>query len=158
VRAAAVTAGWDEPIGDDACRVTYTVDGEMRRGLGWLTPVIPRMGRRLVRTNLMSLGRRLDEAASAAANVRANAANRRAMGMSVILPIAPNFDPSRTPRGSRGNCFISDGITTHSNEAVNASDGRTGHRTKRHAGVAAASETRNVVSLRSANWKKRGAR
>jgi hypothetical protein len=34
-----------ESIGDDACRVTYTVDGEMRRGLGWLTPVIPRVGR-----------------------------------------------------------------------------------------------------------------
>ena len=38
-----------EPIGDDACRVTYTVDGEMRRGLGWLTPVIPRVGRGLVK-------------------------------------------------------------------------------------------------------------
>ena len=60
-----------EPIGDDACRVTYTVDGEMRRGMGWLTPVIPRMGRRLVRTNLVSLGRRLEEAATAAAGARA---------------------------------------------------------------------------------------
>ena len=29
--------------------VTYTVDGEMRRGLGWLTPVIPRVGRGLVK-------------------------------------------------------------------------------------------------------------
>lgn len=58
-----------ESIGDDACRVTYTVDGEMRRGLGWLTPVIPRMGRRLVRTNLVGLGRRLDEAATAAGRV-----------------------------------------------------------------------------------------
>ena len=55
-----------EPIGDDACQVTYTVDGEMRRGLGWLTPVIPRVGRGLVRTNLVSLGRRLEEAAAAA--------------------------------------------------------------------------------------------
>jgi hypothetical protein len=62
-----------ESIGDDACRVTYTVDGEMRRGLGWLTPVIPRVGRGPVKANLISLGRRLGEAATATAGARAAA-------------------------------------------------------------------------------------
>ena len=60
-----------EPIGATACPVTYSVDGEMRRGLGWLTPVIPRLGRGMVRSNLVSLGRRLEEAATAAADARA---------------------------------------------------------------------------------------
>jgi carbon monoxide dehydrogenase subunit G len=46
-----------EPIDDHACQVTYSVEGEMRPLLAWLTPVIPAMGRRLVRVNLASLKR-----------------------------------------------------------------------------------------------------
>jgi carbon monoxide dehydrogenase subunit G len=46
-----------EPIGDQACQVSYSVNGEMRPLLVWLTPLIPAMGRRLVRKNLASLKR-----------------------------------------------------------------------------------------------------
>jgi carbon monoxide dehydrogenase subunit G len=49
-----------EPIDDDACQVTYSVNGEMRPLLAWLTPLIPAMGRRLVRTNLASLKRLIE--------------------------------------------------------------------------------------------------
>jgi carbon monoxide dehydrogenase subunit G len=52
-----------EPIGDDACRVTYSVEGEMRPILVWLTPLIPAMGRKLVRTNLVSLKRPIEAGA-----------------------------------------------------------------------------------------------
>ncbi len=55
-----------EPIGDDACRVTYSGSGEMRPLLAWLSPVIPSAGRRLVRGNLARLKRRLEAAAQMA--------------------------------------------------------------------------------------------
>ena len=51
-----------EPIGDKACRVTYSVEGEMRSLLRWLTPIIPAAGRRLVRTNLGALKRLIEGA------------------------------------------------------------------------------------------------
>lgn len=53
-----------EPIGDHACQVTYSVKGEMRPLLVWLTPLIPAMGRRLVRSNLASLKRLVEAAAT----------------------------------------------------------------------------------------------
>ena len=51
-----------EPVGDDACRVTYSGSGEMRSILFWLSPIIPSAGRRLVRGNLASLKRLLETA------------------------------------------------------------------------------------------------
>lgn len=53
-----------EPIDDRACRVTYSAQGEMRPLLAWLTPLIPAMGRRLIRSNLATLGRLLEDAAA----------------------------------------------------------------------------------------------
>lgn len=50
-----------EPVGDDACRVTYSGSGEMRAALFWLSPIIPSAGRRLVRGNLARLKRRLED-------------------------------------------------------------------------------------------------
>ena len=44
-----------EPMGDRACQVTYSMKGEMQPLLVWLTPLIPAMGRRLVRANLAAL-------------------------------------------------------------------------------------------------------
>jgi carbon monoxide dehydrogenase subunit G len=52
-----------EPMGDHACQVTYSVEGEMRPILVWLTPLIPAMGRKLVRTNLVSLKRLIEAGA-----------------------------------------------------------------------------------------------
>ena len=52
-----------DPIGDEACQVTYSVEGEMRPVLSWLTPLIPAAGRRLVRTNLGALKRLIAGAA-----------------------------------------------------------------------------------------------
>jgi carbon monoxide dehydrogenase subunit G len=46
-----------EPRGDTACDVTYSVEGEMRPLLRWLTPLVPAAGKRLVRTNLGALKR-----------------------------------------------------------------------------------------------------
>ncbi len=51
-----------EPVGDDACRVTYSGSGELRPLLVWLSPIIPSVGRRLVRGNLARLKHRLEEA------------------------------------------------------------------------------------------------
>lgn len=53
-----------EPMGDRACRVTYSVQGEVRLLLAWLTPLIPAMGRRLMRSNLATLERLLQDAAT----------------------------------------------------------------------------------------------
>jgi hypothetical protein len=52
-----------EPAGDRACRVTYSAQGEMRPLLAWLTPLIPFMGRRLIRSNLAALERLIEDAA-----------------------------------------------------------------------------------------------
>ena len=52
-----------EPMGDRACRVTYSAQGEMRPLLAWLTPLVPAMGRRLIRSNLATLERLLEAAA-----------------------------------------------------------------------------------------------
>jgi carbon monoxide dehydrogenase subunit G len=54
-----------EPVGDDACRVTYSGSGEMRPLLVWLSPIIPSAGRRLVRSNLVRLKQRLEAPATA---------------------------------------------------------------------------------------------
>jgi carbon monoxide dehydrogenase subunit G len=51
-----------EPVGDDACRVTYAGSGQMRPLLVWLSPIIPSAGRRLVRSNLVRLKDRLEAA------------------------------------------------------------------------------------------------
>lgn len=48
--------------GENACDVTYTVEGEMRPVLRWLTPLIPFAGRRLVRANLGALKRLIEGA------------------------------------------------------------------------------------------------
>ena len=63
VRRASVTYAV-EPAGDDACLVTYTTQGELRSLLVWATPLIPTMGRRLIRSNLATLERLLVEAAA----------------------------------------------------------------------------------------------
>jgi carbon monoxide dehydrogenase subunit G len=55
-----------EPVGDDACRVTYAGSGQLRPLLVWLSPMIPSAGRRLVRANLVRLKRRLEDAGPAA--------------------------------------------------------------------------------------------
>jgi len=52
-----------EPMGDCACLVTYSTEGEMRTLLAWATPFIPAMGRRLIRSNLATLERLLVDAA-----------------------------------------------------------------------------------------------
>ena len=44
-----------DPVSDEACQVTYPVEGEMRPLLSWLTPLISAAGRRLARTNLGAL-------------------------------------------------------------------------------------------------------
>ena len=49
-----------DPVGDEACQVTYSVEGEMRPLLHWLTPLIPVAGRRLVRSNLGALKRLIE--------------------------------------------------------------------------------------------------
>ena len=46
-----------EPVGVDSCRVSYSIEGEMRTLLAWTTPFIPSIGRRLVRGNLANLAR-----------------------------------------------------------------------------------------------------
>lgn len=54
-----------EPTSTEACQVTYSTQGQMRTLLAWATPLIPAMGRRLVRGNLARLAGLLDEAAAA---------------------------------------------------------------------------------------------
>ena len=56
VRRASVTYAV-EPTGVDTCRVSYSIEGQMRTLLAWTTPFIPTIGRRLVRGNLANLAR-----------------------------------------------------------------------------------------------------
>jgi hypothetical protein len=56
-----------EPTGDRACRVVYSIEGELQPRLAWLTPLIPFMGRRLVRSNLVRLERLVEEGVGAPA-------------------------------------------------------------------------------------------
>jgi len=51
-----------DPVSDEACLVTYSVEGEMRPPLGWLTPLVSAAGRRPVRTNLGALKRLIEGA------------------------------------------------------------------------------------------------
>jgi carbon monoxide dehydrogenase subunit G len=53
-----------DPVSDEACQVTYSVEGEMRPLLRWLTPLMPAAGRRLVRSNLGALKRLIEGAAA----------------------------------------------------------------------------------------------
>ena len=52
-----------EPTSESACRVEYSINGELQPRLGWLTPLIPFMGRRLVRSNLGRLERLVEDRA-----------------------------------------------------------------------------------------------
>jgi Polyketide cyclase / dehydrase and lipid transport len=56
VRHASVTYAV-EPTDGDSCRVTYSIEGQMRSLLAWTTPLIPVIGRGLVRGNLANLAR-----------------------------------------------------------------------------------------------------
>ena len=53
-----------EPVGDHGTRVTFSAEGELPLFMVWLKPFIALMGRRLIRSNLATLARLLDEAAS----------------------------------------------------------------------------------------------
>jgi len=46
-----------EPTDVDSCRVSYSIESQMRPLLAWITPLIPGIGRRLVRGNLANLAR-----------------------------------------------------------------------------------------------------
>jgi len=52
-----------EPTSQSACRVEYSINGELKPRLAWLTPLIPFMGRRLVRSNLARLERLVEDRA-----------------------------------------------------------------------------------------------
>ena len=52
-----------EPTSESACRVEYSINGELQPRLAWLTPLIPLMGRRLVRSNLARLERLVEDRA-----------------------------------------------------------------------------------------------
>ena len=52
-----------EPTSESACRVQYSINGELQSRLGWLTPLVPLMGRRLVRSNLARLERLVEDRA-----------------------------------------------------------------------------------------------
>jgi len=52
-----------EPTSESACRVEYSIKGELQPRLGWLTPLVPLMGRRLVRSNLARLERLVEDRA-----------------------------------------------------------------------------------------------
>jgi len=52
-----------EPTSESACRVEYSINGELQPRLAWLTPLIPFMGRRLVRSNLARLERLVEDRA-----------------------------------------------------------------------------------------------
>jgi hypothetical protein len=56
IRHASVTYAVQE-VGADSCQVTYSIEGQMRPLLAWATPLIPAIGRRLVRSNLANLAR-----------------------------------------------------------------------------------------------------
>jgi carbon monoxide dehydrogenase subunit G len=62
VRHASVTYAV-EPTSADSCRVTYSIEGQMRPLLAWATPFIPAIGRRLVRGNLANLAHLAEGAA-----------------------------------------------------------------------------------------------
>jgi hypothetical protein len=64
VRRASVTYAV-EATGVDSCRVSYSIEGQMRTLLAWTTPFIPAIGRRLVRGNLANLARVAESAAIA---------------------------------------------------------------------------------------------
>ena len=64
VRRAAVTYAV-EPTGANSCRVSYSIEGQMRPLLVWVTPFIPAIGRRLVRGNLAGLARVADRPVTA---------------------------------------------------------------------------------------------
>lgn len=55
-----------EPTTDRTCRVTYSAQGEMVPWLAWLSPLMPLVGRRLIRSNLATLERLIGEAAQGA--------------------------------------------------------------------------------------------
>ncbi|HET9083409.1 MAG TPA: SRPBCC family protein [Candidatus Limnocylindrales bacterium] len=59
-----------EPTGDRTCRVMYSIQGELQPRLTWLSPLIPFMGRRLVRSNLVRLERLVQSGASAGSSER----------------------------------------------------------------------------------------
>jgi carbon monoxide dehydrogenase subunit G len=69
VRRASVTYAV-EPTGLDSCLVTYSTQGEMRTLLAWATPFIPAVGKRLIRGNLATLARLLDQAATGVSSTR----------------------------------------------------------------------------------------
>jgi uncharacterized protein YndB with AHSA1/START domain len=52
-----------EPTSESACRVEYSINGELQPRLAWLTPLVPLMGRRLVRSNLARLERLVEDRA-----------------------------------------------------------------------------------------------
>ena len=52
-----------EATGDRASRVVYSIRGELQPRLAWVTPLIPLMGRRLVRSNLVRLERLVQDGA-----------------------------------------------------------------------------------------------
>ena len=54
-----------EPTDVDSCRVSYSLEGQMRSLLAWATPFIPAIGRRVVRGNLANLARLAEGAAIA---------------------------------------------------------------------------------------------
>ena len=56
VRHASVTYAV-QPTDEDSCRVSYSIEGQMRPLLAWITPLFPVIGRRLVRDNLANLAR-----------------------------------------------------------------------------------------------------
>jgi carbon monoxide dehydrogenase subunit G len=64
VRRASVTYAV-APTGVDSCRVSYSIEGQMRPLLAWTTPFIPAIGRRLVRANLANLAHLAEGPASA---------------------------------------------------------------------------------------------
>ncbi len=61
VRCASVTYAV-ENVGPGSCQVTYSIEGQMRPLLAWATPLIPAIGRRLVRSNLANLARLAESA------------------------------------------------------------------------------------------------
>ena len=56
IRHASVTYNVQK-VGAASCQVTYSIEGQMRPLLAWATPLIPAIGRRLVRSNLANLTR-----------------------------------------------------------------------------------------------------
>jgi carbon monoxide dehydrogenase subunit G len=59
-----------EPTSESTSLVTYSTEGELRRPFGWLAPLIPVMGRRLIRSNIATLERMIEGAAAEALGER----------------------------------------------------------------------------------------